>query len=268
MILKMKKFMALALTMALSAIGSVVSYADSTPKQEFRAAWFTPVNTGWPVSANRGNVTALKNEIINRLDQVKAAGLNAVCVHVRPFADRLYNNTKYTHNGTLYAVYEPVSHYASGTRGNPCSIDLLQTWIDEGHKRGIEVHAWVNPLRWCTPSGNWSKGDNPSYSTSSDNAVKDWMITAYQSNNTTKFVFNPTSGKTQARLRNVCAVLTGAYDIDGIVFDDYFYPDGIAEDSSADDWSDYQSYKNNGGTMSIGDWRRDNVNKLMEMSYI
>lgn len=267
MILKMKKFMALALAMALSAIGSVVSYADSTPKQEFRAAWFTPVNGGWPVYANRGNVTALKNEIINRLNQVKAAGLNAVCVHVRPFADRLYNNTKYTHNGTLYAVYEPVSHYASGTRGNSCSIDLLQTWIDEGHKRGIEVHAWVNPLRWCTPSGNWSKGDNPSYSTSSDNAVKDWMITAYQSNNTTKFVFNPASGKTQARLRNVCAVLTGAYDIDGIVFDDYFYPDGIAEDSSADDWSDYQSYKNNGGTMSIGDWRRDNVNKLMEMSY-
>ena len=259
--------MALALAMALSAIGSVVSYADSTPKQEFRAAWFTPVNGGWPVYANRGNVTALKNEIINRLNQVKAAGLNAVCVHVRPFADRLYNNTKYTHNGTLYAVYEPVSHYASGTRDNSCSIDLLQTWIDEGHKRGIEVHAWVNPLRWCTPSGNWSKGDNPSYSTSPDNAVKDWMITAYQSNNTTKFVFNPASGKTQARLRNVCAVLTGAYDIDGIVFDDYFYPDGIAEDSSADDWSDYQSYKNNGGTMSIGDWRRDNVNKLMEMSY-
>lgn len=119
--------MALALAMALSTIGSVVSYADSTPKQEFRAAWFTPVNGGWPVYANRGNVTVLKNEIINRLNQVKAAGLNAVCVHVRPFADRLYNNTKYTHNGTLYAVYEPVSHYASGTRGNSCSIDLLQT---------------------------------------------------------------------------------------------------------------------------------------------
>lgn len=275
MILKMKKFMALALAMALSAIGSVVSYADSTPKQEFRAAWFTPVNTGWPVSANRGNVTALKNEIINRLDQVKAAGLNAVCVHVRPFADRLYNNTKYTHNGTLYAVYEPVSHYASGTRGNSCSIDLLQTWIDEGHKRGIEVHAWVNPLRWCTPTGAHSKGYNP-YNTSMDNDVKGWMITAYQWGTdkdgkkyvaNTKFVFNPANEKTHVRLKNVCAVLTGAYDIDGIVFDDYFYPDGIAEDSSADDWSDYQSYKNNGGTMSIGDWRRDNVNKLMEMSY-
>lgn len=275
MILKMKKFMALALAMALSAIGSVVSYADSTPKQEFRAAWFTPINGGWPVYANRGNVTALKNEIINRLNQVKAAGLNAVCVHVRPFADRLYNNTKYTHNGTLYAVYEPVSHYASGTRGNPCSIDLLQTWIDEGHKRGIEVHAWVNPLRWCTPTGAHSKGYNP-YNTSMDNGVKDWMITAYQWGTdkdgkkyvaNTKFVFNPANEKTHVRLKNVCAVLTGAYDIDGIVFDDYFYPDGIAEDSSADDWSDYQSYKNNGGTMSIGDWRRDNVNKLMEMSY-
>ena len=271
----MKKFMALALTMALSAIGSN-AFADSYPKQEFRAAWFTPVNGGWPVYANRGNVTALKNEIIDKLNQVKAAGLNAVCVHVRPFADRLYNTNSYTHSdGTNYTVYEPISHYASGTRGAECSIDLLQTWIDEGHKRGIEVHAWVNPLRWCTPAGAHSKGYNP-YSTGMDEGVKNWMITAYQWATdkegkkyvaNTKFVFNPANEKTHVRLKNVCAVLTGAYDIDGIVFDDYFYPDGIAEDSSADDWSDYQSYKNNGGTMSIGDWRRDNVNKLMEMSY-
>lgn len=266
----------MALALALSAIGSVVSYADSTPKQEFRAAWFTPVNGGWPVSANQGKVSALKNEIINRLNQVKAAGLNAVCVHVRPFADRLYNTNSYTHSdGTNYTVYEPISHYASGTRGAECSIDLLQTWIDEGHKRGIEVHAWVNPLRWCTPAGAHSKGYNP-YKTRMDDGVTDWMITAYQWATdkegkkyvaNTKFVFNPANEKTHVRLKNVCAVLTGAYDIDGIVFDDYFYPDGIAEDSSADDWSDYQSYKNNGGTMSIGDWRRDNINKLMEMSY-
>ena len=263
----MKKLMAMVMAAALSAIGSIDSYADSYPKQEFRAAWFTPINGGWPVSGNRGNTTALKNEIIDKLNKVKAAGLNAVCVHVRPMADRLYNTTKYTHNGTTYAVYEPVSMYASGTRGTACSLDLLQTWIEEGHKRGIEVHAWVNPLRWCTPSGVQSKGYNP-YSTGNDNSVKDWMITAYQKDsNQTKFVFNPASGKTYARLKNVCAVLTGAYDIDGIVFDDYFYPDYIAENSSADDWSDYQSYKNGGGTMSIGDWRRDNVNKLMEMSY-
>lgn len=275
MILKMKKFMALALAMALSAIGSN-AFADSYPKQEFRAAWFTPVNGGWPVYAKRGNVTALKNEIIDKLNQVKAAGLNAVCVHVRPFADRLYNTNSYTHNdGTNYTVYEPISQYASGTRGAKCSIDLLQTWIDEGHKRGIEVHAWVNPLRWCTPAGAHSKGYNP-YSTGMDEGVKNWMITAYQWATdkegkkyvaNTKFVFNPANENTHVRLKNVCAVLTGAYDIDGIVFDDYFYPDGIAEDSSADDWSDYQSYKNNGGTMSIGDWRRDNINKLMEMSY-
>lgn len=275
MILKMKKFMAMALALALSAIGSN-AFADSYPKQEFRAAWFTPVNGGWPVYANRGNVTALKNEIIDKLNQVKAAGLNAVCVHVRPFADRLYNTNSYTHNdGTNYTVYEPISQYASGTRGAKCSIDLLQTWIDEGHKRGIEVHAWVNPMRWCTPAGAHSKGYNP-YSTGMDEGVKNWMITAYQWATdkegkkyvaNTKFVFNPANENTHVRLKNVCAVLTGAYDIDGIVFDDYFYPDGIAEDSSADDWSDYQSYKNNGGTMSIGDWRRDNINKLMEMSY-
>lgn len=262
-----RKLLAMTLAAALSAIGAFNAKADTYPKQEFRAAWFTPLNGGWPVSANRGNATALRNEIIGLLDKVKAAGLNAVCVHVRPMADRLYNTTTYGN----YTVYEPVSHYASGTRDTPVSIDLLQTWIDEGHKRGIEVHAWINPLRWYTASGKQSKGYCP-YTTSVDKNIASWMITAVQSTKqangsttyTTKFVFNPAISQTHSRLESVCAVITGAYDVDGIVFDDYFYPDGIAEDSSADDWSDYQSYVSKGGTLSIGDWRRSLINQLME----
>lgn len=274
MILKMKKFMALALAMALSAIGSVVSYADSTPKQEFRAAWFTPINGGCPDPS--ASVSEKKAKIEWYLDKAKAAGLNAVFIHVRPYADRLYEKNSYSFEGTTYRVAEPISRFATGTRGSSTNFfDMLEYWVQEGHKRGIEVHAWVNPYRWADISGEHYKGEVPNqwanYYTNcqEDVNVKDWMITSRyikDGKTYTHFVFDPSDIKTKSRIRNVCIVLAGNYDIDGIVFDDYFYPEGLSSDSSADDWSNYQSYRNNGGSMSLADWRRNNVNEMIEMA--
>lgn len=274
MILKMKKFMALALAMALSAIGSVVSYADSTPKQEFRAAWFTPINGGCPDPS--ASVSEKKAKIEWYLDKAKAAGLNAVFIHVRPYADRLYEKKSYSFEGTTYRVAEPISRFATGTRGSSTNFfDMLEYWVQEGHKRGIEVHAWVNPYRWADISGEHYKGEVPNqwanYYTNcqEDVNVKDWMITSRyikDGKTYTHFVFDPSDIKTKSRIRNVCIVLAGNYDIDGIVFDDYFYPEGLSSDSSADDWSNYQSYRNNGGSMSLADWRRNNVNEMIEMA--
>lgn len=274
MILKMKKFMALALAMALSAIGSVVSYADSTPKQEFRAAWFTPINGGYPDPS--ASVSEKKTKIESYLDKAKAAGLNAVFIHVRPYADRLYEKNSYSFEGTTYRVAEPISRFATGTRGSSTNFfDMLEYWVQEGHKRGIEVHAWVNPYRWADISGEHYKGEVPNqwanYYTNcqEDVNVKDWMITSRYNKDGktyTHFVFDPSDIRTKSRIRNVCIVLAGNYDIDGIVFDDYFYPEGLSSDSSADDWSNYQSYRNNGGSMSLADWRRNNVNEMIEMA--
>ena len=152
---------------------------------------------------------------------------------------------------------------------------MLEYWVQEGHKRGIEVHAWVNPYRWADISGEHYKGEVPNqwanYYTNcqEDVNVKDWMITSRyikDGKTYTHFVFDPSDIKTKSRIRNVCIVLAGNYDIDGIVFDDYFYPEGLSSDSSADDWSNYQSYRNNGGSMSLADWRRNNVNEMIEMA--
>lgn len=265
MILKLKKFMALALAMALSAIGSN-AFADSYPKQELRAVWFSSYVGGLTTPYNSNYGATLRNEIITYLDKCKAAGINAVYVHMRINADRMYSRNSYTFEGTTYKVDEPVSRYAAGTRGGSYpSVDLLDVWVSEAHARGIEVHAWVNPYRMIDVGGSYSKGQLPSTcNTSQDKAVAGWLITAkYNNGASTHICFNPALASTKARIRNVCIVLAGNYDIDGIVFDDYFYPNGISSDSSADDWSDYQSYRNSGGTLSIGDWRRKNVNDMV-----
>lgn len=251
--------------------GQTLCAAETYPKREVRAVWVTPINSGWPTSSSYGKVTSMQNECQTILDRAKECGFNTIYFHCRPMADRLYNKTSYTHAGTKYTVYEPQSKYVSGTRGTTTTFDALEYWVSEAHKRGMELHAWVNPLRWVTMSGAHVKGDiTTEYSNvSNDVAVKDWMITAQQKNSdgsiSTKFTFNPGDPRAMSRLKSVCAVITGNYDIDGLVFDDYFYPDYIAQDSSADDWSYYQTYANNGGTMSIADWRRENVNAMVRM---
>lgn len=246
--------------------GQTLYAAETYPKREVRAVWVTPINGGWPTWNSYGSVATMKSECQTILNRAKECGFNAIYFHCRPMADRLYNKTSYTHNGTEYIVYEPQSKYVSGTRGTTTSFDALAYWVEQAHARGMELHAWVNPLRWCNVSGKQEKGYIPKEyeSVRNDKDVKDWMITSFQ-DNMTKFTFNPGDSRTTYRLKSVCAVITGNYDIDGLVFDDYFYPDYIAQDNTADDWSYYETYKNKGGTMSIGDWRRENVNAMVRM---
>lgn len=265
-----KKIMAAVAMLVIC--GQTLCATETYPKREVRAVWVTPINNGWPTSGSYGNITSMQNECQTILNRAKECGFNAIYFHCRPMADRLYNKTSYTHAGTTYTVYEPQSKYVSGTRGTTTTFDALEYWVSEAHKRGMELHAWVNPLRWVTMSGAHVKGDiTTEYkNVYNDVAVKDWMITAQQKNadgtiKETRFTFNPGDSRAMARLKNVCAVITGNYDIDGLVFDDYFYPDYIAQNSSADDWSDYEKYTAGGGTLSIGDWRRENVNAMVRM---
>lgn len=246
--------------------GQTLYAAETYPKREVRAVWVTPINGGWPTWNSYGSVASMQSECQTILNRAKECGFNAIYFHCRPMADRLYNKTSYTHAGETYTVYEPQSKYVSGTRGTTTTFDALEYWVSEAHKRGMELHAWVNPLRWCNVSGKQEKGYIPEEykSVRNDKDVKDWMITSFQ-DNMTKFTFNPGDSRAMSRLKSVCTVITGNYDIDGLVFDDYFYPDYIAEDSSADDWSYYQTYVNDGGTLSIGDWRRENVNAMVRM---
>lgn len=254
--------------------------ADENPKREMRAAWVAALGIDWPTD---GKTTAKqKSQCISYLDALADAGFNAVFFHVRPNADRRYQTNTWTNpvDGVTYTVYEPVSESvtANSARGGTLEYDPLQFWIEECHKRGMELHAWVNPYRWR----NISQTNDPGLSTNEadipfsdrkstlDKApwVNGWLIHHYEKGTNTnnwKYTFNPALEATNTRIRNVVSVLTGAYDIDGIVFDDYFYPNNIPENSTGDDWTQYQAYKNAGGTMTIADWRRRNVNDMVAM---
>ncbi len=116
----------------------------------------------------------------------------------------------------------------------------------------MECHAWVNPYRFTT-STNW---DTPQ-----DQELKNdgWLIHSGDTR-----ILDPGQQRTIDRIVNVCREIIENYDVDGVLYDDYFYPSGITSDSSADD---YQEWVDSGTTMSLGDWRRDNVNRMVRAVY-
>ena len=111
--------------------------AQVEPKREMRATWMASVaNIDWPKYEHRGKPELQKQELIRMLDLYQTIHLNAIFLQVRPECDALYNSS-----------YEPWSRYLSWTQGTDPGYDPLQFAIEEAHKRGIEVHAWMNPYR-------------------------------------------------------------------------------------------------------------------------
>ncbi|MGM9869261.1 MAG: family 10 glycosylhydrolase [Sodaliphilus sp.] len=238
----------LLISFLLAAIATTAFSATyTTPKREFRSAWIATVwALDWPRdasdnAANGSNATVQKQQMIRMLDSLKNNNFNNVCFQVRSMCDAMYESS-----------YEPWSSYLTGVRGSAPSYDPLAFVVEECHKRGMECHAWVNPYRYSTGS-NWT--------TSQDQQVTNGGHTIeYNSVE----ILDPGQQWTIDRITNVCREIVANYDVDGLVFDDYFYPNGIPESSSADDYSEW---KNSGTSLSFGDWRRDNVNRMVKSVY-
>ena len=187
------------------------------------------------------NAEVQKASMIRMLDSLKRNNFNAVNFQVRSMCDAMYKSS-----------YEPWSSYLTGTRGKAPSYDPLQFVVEECHKRGMECHAWVNPYRFST-GANWT--------TAYDNKLReDGHLLTYGST----IILDPAQQWTIDRITDVCREIITNYDVDGILYDDYFYPDGIPSNSTAED---YDEWKNSGTSMSIGDWRRDNVNRMVKSVY-
>ena len=229
---------------------SSVFGADRYIKREVRGAWMATVYCiDWPTDT--GTTASIRNkqkkEMTNYLDALQAANMNAVYFQVRPMADALYRSK-----------YEPWSSYVSGTRGRNPGYDPLAFVVEECHKRGMECHAWVNPYRWATTADGWN--------TAQDRYLKthDMLISYTNSSGTTTTIFNPALEATRERIVNVCRDIIEKYDIDGIIFDDYFYPSGMPTNETAEDYEDYQAAQT---TLSFADWRRENVNQMVADVY-
>ncbi len=213
----------------------------SSPKREFRGAWIASVtNIDWPSSTGL-SVETLKKQLTDMLDAIKSANLNAVFFQVRPECDALYKSS-----------IEPWSYWITGTQGVAPSgdFDPLKFAIDEAHKRGIELHAWLNPYRARQVS---------SYTRSANHVTNlhpEWILKFGN-----LYLLDP--GLPQVRNYNVSIVvdIITRYDVDGIHFDDYFYP-YPPDQISTQDAATFTAFAR--GFTNLGDWRRDNVNIQMK----
>ena len=228
------------------------SAADSVPppiQREFRALWIATVaNIDWP-SRPGLSTAAQKLEMVALLDRAVALHMNAVIFQVRPEADALYQSAN-----------EPWSAFLSGKMGQAPDpfYDPLAFVVAQAHARGLEVHAWFNPYRALFPG---SPGEtDPSHVTRADPS----LVRRYGS----QIWMDP--GDPEVVERTVKAVLdvTRRYDIDGVHLDDYFYPYREADKSGRNiqfpDVQSYGRYTSAGGTLSLNDWRRNNVDRFVQ----
>lgn len=221
----------------------------ASPKREFRATWIaTHYRIDWPrtVITNPSSTTQInrqKSELCAILDTLKAGNLNAVMFQVRPTADAFYQSS-----------YEPWSKNLTDVRGLYPGYDPLQFAIEEAHKRGMELHAWVNPFRYEVTAGSYGNADIRA-------AHPDWLLT-YSNGSYNGTILDPGQPVVRQYVTNVIMEMVNNYDIDGMIWDDYFYPYG---GTTTEDAVSKLAYKP--ADMSDGDWRRQNVNQTIEMIY-
>ena len=211
-----------------------------TDKQEFRGAWIASViNLDWP-SCRTCSPAQQQSNLIRMLDGLQDSGINAVLFQVRSEGDALYPSE-----------IEPWSYWLTGEQGTaPSPVwDPLAFAVEESHKRGMELHAWLNPYRA-------DRGSNyPKAATHVTNENPEWLLSIG-----TLKIFDPGLQVSRDRVAAVVADITRRYDVDGIHFDDYFYPyppNQIGSEDAASFAADPR------GFTDIGDWRRDNINRMV-----
>ncbi|MFM9987410.1 family 10 glycosylhydrolase [Flavobacterium sp.] len=225
-----------------------VEFNEAIPKRDLRGVFLASVfNLDWPT--NRLATPAVQQaELITILDNLKNNNYNTVFLQVRPECDALYNSS-----------IEPWSYRLTGTQGlAPSPLwDPLAFAITEAHARGLDLHAWLNPYR--------VRANVTSYTASANSVLNthpDWILTA--SNDTNLKILNPGIPAVQDYITSVVQDISSRYDIDGIHFDDYFYPNAGMTSNQ-----DNQTYIDNNPTniATIADWRRNSVNVMIGKVY-
>jgi uncharacterized lipoprotein YddW (UPF0748 family) len=229
--------------------GAVTREAIPPLRREFRAVWVATVaNIDWP-SKRTLTTDEQKTELTKLLDKAQELNLNAIILQVRPQCDALYQS-----------LLEPWAEYLTGQQGIAPSpfYDPLEFAVAEAHKRGLELHAWFNPYRASHPSA--TKPPAASHiSVRRPDLAKQYG----------RYIWlDPGEAEVQTYVLSVILDVVQRYDIDGVHFDDYFYP-YIERDANnnvipfPDDvsWGKYQAA---GGTLSRADWRRKNVNDVIQ----
>ena len=228
------------IVLSLLLCSEINSMADDfNPKREFRGAWLHVIGQS---QYQKKSTKECKKYISSQLDKLSEAGCNVVIFQVRPCADAVYKSD-----------LEPWSEWLTGKRGRqPNPIwDPMQYTIDEAHRRGMEFHAWLNPYR---------------VTSSSKEVLPENHLSNKQPHRFFKYngqvFFDPAYQENREYICNVVEDILKRYDVDGLHIDDYFYP---YPNGKVKFCSDSESYAKFGEGMNIGDWRRKNVDLLIEM---
>ncbi len=222
---------ALLVWLAVPAAG----VGERFPKREFRGAWIQCVNGQFQGMASE----KMQAYLTEQLDCLQGAGINAIIFQVRAEADALYSSS-----------YEPWSRFLTGVQGRNPGWDPLQFMVDECHRRGMEIHAWINPYRAKTKGTDALSPLHP-YMRNPERFI------TYNG----QVYFDPALPENRKYICQIVRDIVSRYDVDAIHMDDYFYPYPNPGENLPDDAS-FARYGR--GFPDKGDWRRDNVNQLVK----
>ena len=213
---------------------------ESTIFDEIKAVYFSYIEFDNYI-ANKSESDSKRN-IKSIIENLKRNGFNRIIVHVRPFSDSIY----------LSKIF-PVSEYVLNDMGNYPNYDVLKYFIEEAHRNNISFDAWINPYR-ISNLKDISKFSN------------DNIYFKYNKNGQAKITnsgvyLNPASEEVQKLIVSGIEEIVKNYDVDGIHFDDYFYPDNEIDNDN------YKKYKNSGGKLSLSEYRYQNINNLLKRVY-
>lgn len=216
---------------------------------ELRGVWISYLDWNrWPKDYN-----GFKQAVDSSMDLCAQKGMNAVLVQVRPDGDAMYPSK-----------YFPWSKFASGQQGKDPGYDPFAYVVQSAHARGLQVHAWINPFRITGYLNRYSdlSSSNPAIAWANDaDPSNDRWVLVHQG----EYYYNPAIPQVRQRIIDGVREVVEGYDVDGIHFDDYFYPNVNDEDVSL--WFDKPEYLASGASAGIADWRRDNVNQLVKGVY-
>lgn len=226
----MKKFS--LLIVVLSLMITLLPNTTYAASQNMQAVWISTVYN-LDLFSTKNNVEAQKKEYIEKLDQLKAIGINTVIVQVRPKADALYNS-----------AINPWSDILTGTQGLYPGYDPMAFMIEQAHSRGMEFHAWLNPYRITTSGADLTKlsANHPA------RLHPDWVITY---NNA--MYYNPELKEVKQHIADTVKEIVDHYNVDAIHFDDYFYP------------SNYPLPEGQTKDGEVANARRNHVNEMIAM---
>lgn len=216
---------------------------------ELRGVWISYLD--WEQMPS--NELGFEREVDKILQRCVDLKMNAVFVHVRPDADAMYPSS-----------YYPWSRFVTGVQGKNPGYDPLAYFIKAAHSRGLQFHAWINPYRVTGYHNTWDQ-------VSDSSPAKQWLSDTDTSNDrwvlkqNGAYYLNPAVPQVQELIINGVREVVQKYTVDGIHFDDYFYPE--VDNNDPNRWFDKPEYDASGSTLDISSWRRENINTLVRGVY-